>query len=286
MIVLGRIDPNYEDAVKDSEEKKKQYDDAMKSNKDGLKIIDDLNKLENTGEKISSPDLKKMHLSESLFEDLFEDQGDGQSDDDLVERVCDILDSGFSAQDQAREIIDLVRYWDQAGDNRFLESYQLNEDIIDSLIDDINKDIVGDVDVSLGEDFESIPFRIINTVEEKYGMTMEEFDKLANDIANEVVDEYPEKYARVDIYDIEANTNGLIAIDFVINNGDWKWDHERFKDWMNEFAENHPEFKIKYVYSENIGESGRDVSDQIHRYYFTPTEEFLNNREKDRKSVV
>lgn len=152
MIVLGRIDPNYEDSVKDSEEKKKQYDDAMKSNKDGLKTIDDLNKLENTGEKISSPELKKMHLSESLFEDLFDDQDDGQSDDDLVQRVCDILNGGFTTiPNQAREIIDLVRYWDQGKDDPFLESYQLDEDAIGSLIDDINQDIVGNVDVGLEE---------------------------------------------------------------------------------------------------------------------------------------
>ena len=196
----------------------------------------------------------REYLSELLY---------GIKDSGLQELVRNIIFSYASSMDWNYVVDLIIKYMPECTlelkDLGIIdESYKINEDTTNS-----------------------IPFRFVNTVEEKYGMTMEEFDKLANDIANEVVDEYPERYARVDISDIEANTNGLIAIDFFINNGDWKWDHGWFNDWMNEFAENHPEFKIKHVYSENIGESGRDVSDQIHRYYFTPTEEFLNNRKND-----
>lgn len=132
MVIVSGTDPLRDEAMKSHEENEKAYEEAMKENKEAIDLVSGDETKKKDG-KVKSSELKKMHLSESLFEDLFDEDEyeENHSDEELINKVCDILNGGFTTiPDQAEEIINLVRDWDQ---DVFNESKQVNEDADDSL---------------------------------------------------------------------------------------------------------------------------------------------------------
>lgn len=127
--ILAATDAPFKKANEEHDERMKEAEEAFDANKEAVDLVSGDETKKKDGE-VKSPELKKMHLSESIFEDLFDinESEENHSDEELIDKVCDILNADFwpgSTRGQAEEIIDLVRYWDQG---IFNESKQVNED--------------------------------------------------------------------------------------------------------------------------------------------------------------
>lgn len=96
--IKGKVDPVYADAINVHEKKKKEIEANLKDTK---KIADEFAKSNGETSKVTSPDLKKMKLSESLFDDIDEQlQADGEDGwgDEIEETLEELFDKMQSIQ--------------------------------------------------------------------------------------------------------------------------------------------------------------------------------------------
>ena len=261
MVIVSGTDPLRDEAMKNHEENEKAYEEAMKENKEAIDLVSGDETKKKDG-KVKSSELKKMHLSESLFENLFdEDEYDeDHSDEELINKVCDILNGGFTTiPDQAEEIINLVRNWDQ---NVFNESKQVNEENADFFHK--NQHLKEDA----GDDF----------LKKNLNVNEENDVKSAYDIANDIIEKYPKD---VDIYNHTptGSTDDYYKIEFLVD-GDWKHDHLAFKYWMNNNAAEISGCEVKYGGETPIDENGDDdVYKAVHTYFFIPEKQEIQEPE-------
>lgn len=104
--IEGKADPVYADAINVHEKKKKELETNLKDNK---KAADDFIKSNDKTQEITSPDLKKMKLSEELFED-FNEQLQDEDEDGWGDDVEEALDEFFDKADAiAYEVRHCVR---------------------------------------------------------------------------------------------------------------------------------------------------------------------------------
>ena len=104
----GALDPVYADAIEVHNKKKEQIEDTFKEQN---KLTDEFIKENEKREtkKVTSPDLKKMSLSESLFED-FNEQLESEDEDGWGDEIEDTLSDFFNKADAiAYEVRNCVR---------------------------------------------------------------------------------------------------------------------------------------------------------------------------------
>ena len=267
MVIVSGTDPLRDEAMKSHEENEKAYEEAMKENKEAIDLVSGDETKKKDG-KIKSSELKKMHLSESLFEDLFDEDEyeEDHSDEKLIDKVCDILNGSFTTiSDQAEEIINLVRYWDQdvfpeeieENADFFHESQHLDEDAGDDFLDKINKQILN--------------------VNENLELNEENDVKSAYDIANDIIEEYP-KDVDIQNHTPTGSPDDYYKIEFLVD-GDWKHDHLAFKYWMNNNAAEISGCEVKYGGETPIEESDDDVYKAVHTYFFIPEKQEIQEPE-------
>lgn len=73
MIVVSGSDPLHDEAIKQHDENEKDYESAMKENKEAVDLVSGDNTKKKNEKTKKNKQLKKMHLSEALFEDWFEE---------------------------------------------------------------------------------------------------------------------------------------------------------------------------------------------------------------------
>lgn len=125
MVIVSGTDPLRDEAMKNHEENEKAYEEAMKENKEAIDLVSGDETKKKDG-KVKSSELKKMHLSESLFEDLFdEDEYDTDQPRKNSKWLYKLAESGEFAP------IDLIgmmlKYFSDEEIGRFIKYNELDE---------------------------------------------------------------------------------------------------------------------------------------------------------------
>lgn len=278
MIAISGMDPLHDEAMKSHEQNEKDYEAAMKENKDAVNLVSgDGTKKKNEKVKKSSG-LKKMHLSESLFEDMF-DSLDGEEleeslgkDDlksDIYNALADVVFKYRNNNNITQEDIEQAIEWFEIHffeDEDLDENLDLNEGA--DFLDKVAEKVVGSMSEDLNEAFD-----------EEEGDSSGNFFQLAKDVASLIMKEYPK--GNVDDYNIDDIDGQYFRIDFDIE-GDWKHDHLAFKLWMDQNAEELTDCTVKYGGESEVDKSDSDFYEAIHTYYFIPKkDEKINEPEEN-----
>ena len=112
--MVAAVDPAFKMANEEHDENVKAAEEAMKANEEAVELVSGDNTKEKEG-KVTSDTLKKMHLSESLFEDIdfsYDEFEEEPTEEDLIDHIVDIMhDGGMTEREQAINIIDLLNGW-------------------------------------------------------------------------------------------------------------------------------------------------------------------------------
>jgi len=270
MVIVSGTDPLRDEAMKNHEENEKAYEEAMKENKEAIDLVSGDETKKKDG-KVKSSELKKMHLSESLFEDLFdEDEYDTDQPRKNSKWLYKLAESGEFAP------IDLIgmmlNYFSDEEIGKFIKYNELDE-IFGNLneskqVNEENADFFHEtqhLEEDAGDDF----FKKNLNVNEENDV------KSAYDIANDIIEKYPKD---VDIYNHTptGSTDDYYKIEFLVD-GDWKHDHLAFKYWMNNNAAEISGCEVKYGGETPIEENDDDVYKAVHTYFFIPNETSVDN---------
>lgn len=258
MIAVSGIDPLHDETMKSHEQNEKDYEAAMKENKDAVNLVSGDNTKKKNEKVKKSSELKKMHLSESLFEDMFDSDEviteSGFSATPNKDKLFDLMDDGMiGALDVATELIkycsddDIADVINNLGFEDLDESVKLSE--ADDFLDKVAKKVVG-VHESLDEEKKTL-----NEDENELNSS--------NDIANTILDNYP-KY--IDVYDTKQNDE-YTTIVFKVD-GDWKHDHIAFKYWMDKNASELLDCDVKFGGEEQEANDDSDDYTALYTYYF------------------
>lgn len=244
------VDVPFAEANKDHDEKLKQFEDTLKANKGALDLISGDNTKKKDG-KVKNSNLKKMHLSEALFEDMFESSSD---DEDLEEALGkdDLKSDIYNALENV-----MFKY----RNNKNITQNDVEQAIEWFIIHFFDFD---DEDLDLNEGLDK----------EKKTLNESENDiSSPDDIANILLDKYPKD---VEVYD-SAEMDSYLVISFLIQ-GDWKHDHLAFEYWMDKNAAELTNCEVKFNGSDMLDDKfnqdfeGTDSYSAIYEYSFIPND--------------
>ncbi len=226
------VDVPFKEAQKDHDERIKEAEEAFEANKEAIDLVSGDNTKEKDG-KVKSDTLKKMHLSESLFDNDF------NVADDFIQEFCRAVEEvciEYQGLGLSKEDIELAF-----------------ERFMDTTVEDV---IVECANTENLEECDQEPFQ----------------ESLKKSLNEDMVDEDPQetillKYPRyLDLYSVEDVPEGK-RVDFEID-GDWKHDHLAFVYWMKKNAEDLLGYPVKYVGETPIDDSEDDTYKSIHTYIF------------------
>lgn len=310
MVIVSGTDPLRDEAMKNHEENEKAYEEAMKENKEAIDLVSGDETKKKDG-KVKSPELKKMHLSESLFEDYgFDDFEEKNSEeDDSTEnpfmkdekawgKIEKHLEEDANNRSDWRKVYGIFNYIvdiyfpdSTAIENNVYDIYKIHkgeaawDEAWSRWVDDPETDGLHEnffheaqhLEEDAGDDFlDKINKQILN-VNEDLELNEENDVKSAYDIANDIIEEYPKD---VDIYNHTptGSTDDYYKIEFLVD-GDWKHDHLAFKYWMNNNAAEISGCEVKYGGETPIEESDDDVYKAVHTYFFIPEKQEIQEPE-------
>ena len=149
MVIVSGTDPLRDEAMKSHEENEKAYEEAMKENKEAIDLVSGDETKKKDG-KVKSSELKKMHLSESFFEDLFdENENEDFHDRENTKYIYELVNNDIDPYDMVEMLLDYLsdeeigKFIDEFGlrpeqeddENAdfFLEAQNLDEDALDDV---------------------------------------------------------------------------------------------------------------------------------------------------------
>lgn len=122
MVIVSGTDPLRDEAMKSHEENEKAYEEAMKENKEAIDLVSGDETKKKDG-KVKSSELKKMHLSESFFEDLFdENENDDFLDRENTKYIYELVNNDIDPYDMMEMLLD---YLSDEEIGRFIDEFDL-----------------------------------------------------------------------------------------------------------------------------------------------------------------